>query len=135
MLDQYFRHFYTMMLNLKTLTRRRRKKDMQLYYFGEDVIVMCLNDNPNKRVLAWFFYVPTKKILTRISYHGYHARQLTRKIEQQITKIKTDEDYRDTGILKRRSYSYKKDQAFKRKYNNNANFRNITDQQRNGQSN
>lgn len=129
MLEKYFVYFYTMMKYSKLSQHRRRKKAIQLYYMG-DTVVVALNDYKNRRVLFWFYYKPTNKIIVRLAIHGYHARPLRKLIEKTITKINNDKHFREVGILQRRSYSWKKDAAFRRNYFGSKSFRDIIDAKR-----
>lgn len=84
---------------------------MNIYKF-EGVKVICINDYDNRRLLVWYFKESTKQ-LYRVAYHGYYIRALRKKIVFAVEGIQTDENYFNEKIMSRRSYSWKRERAFK----------------------
>ena len=103
--DYFFVLFWTQMKWTKGFISRWRKKELRVFKY-KDVKVVALNDFKNRRVLIWYYYMPSKKIM-RVAYHGYHTRHLSRKVAFTVNLINTDDKYREIDLFARRSYSYK----------------------------
>lgn len=112
MLDKYFNYFHFLMRFAYYLKIRAKKKGMLIYRF-EKIILVCINDFDNRRVII-FFYHKEKKILHRTFFHGYYVRQLRLRLVKLVEKIQTDENFFEQEFIKRRSYSYKQDRSYKR---------------------
>lgn len=94
------------------LIRRSKKKSLLIFKF-EGVKVVVINDYNNRRVLV-FYYKESTKQLFRVAYHGYYLKMLRKKIVLAVEGIQNSEEYFDKVIKSRRSYSYKRERAFKR---------------------
>ena len=101
----FYELFWNVMKYTKGFISKWRKGELRIYRY-QDVKVATLNDFENRRVLVWYFYQPTRKII-RIAYHGYFYRHLANKIAHTVKLIQDDDNYREFEIYKRRSYSYK----------------------------
>lgn len=93
------------------LVRKSKKKGLQIYRY-DGVIMIFLNDYPNRRLLVFFYKCSTKQIY-RVSFHGYFVRILRRKLTSFVKGIQEDENFFNEKIMSRRSYSYKRERAFK----------------------
>lgn len=111
MLEKYYTYFYSVMKYSYGLKRRSKKKGMHIYKY-EGVKVVTLNDYSNRRLLIWFYKESTKQ-LYRFSMHGFHVRPLRKRITEYVKGIQTDENFFNEKIMSRRSYSYKRERAFK----------------------
>lgn len=49
----------------------------------------------------------------RIALHGYYVREIRRKITHFVKCLQEDENFFNEKIMSRRSYSYKRERAFK----------------------
>ena len=109
MLEVYYAFFHMLMKYSYNIKTRSKKKSLNVYKY-EGVTVLTLNDYPNRRLLVFFFKVSTKELF-RVSYHGYHARPMRKRIGDHVKRIQEEEGYFE--ILKqRRSYSYRKERAY-----------------------
>lgn len=103
--DWFFTLFCIQIKWTKGFISKWRKKELRVFKY-KDVKVVALNDFKNRRVLIWYYYIPTKRIM-RVAYHGYYTRYLTRKIAYTVNLINIDDNYREIELFKRRSYSAK----------------------------
>ena len=109
MLDKYFKFFHYAMGICFGLKARNRKGSLRIYRF-EGVIACILNDYDNRRILIWYFKKSTRQI-HRVSYHGYFAKPLRRKIAMLVKNIQEDDNFWNETMIKKRSYSYKQDKS------------------------
>ncbi len=105
--DWFFMLFCSQMQWTKGFISKWRKKELRVFKYN-DIKVVALNDFKNRRVLVWYFYMPTKRIM-RVAYHGYHTRYLANKIAFTVKLMQTDVDYRELRLFERRSFSFKAD--------------------------
>ena len=105
LIDYFFAYFCNAMKWTRGFISRWRKGDLRLFRY-ENVKVAILNDYDNRRVLVWYFYEPTRKIM-RVAYHGYHVRYLANKVAYTVRLIQTDDKFREFTLFQKRSYSYK----------------------------
>jgi len=110
MLEVYYAFFHMLMKYSYNIKTRSKKKSLNIYKY-EGVTVLTLNDYPNRRILVFFFKQSTKQLF-RVSYHGYHARPMRKRIGDHVKKIQEDENYFTDVLMKRRSYSYKQERAY-----------------------
>lgn len=111
MLEKYYSYLFIIMKWSFNIKRRSKKKGMHIYKY-EGVKILTLNDYPNRRLIVWYFKESTKQIY-RVCYHGYHVRPLRKKITENAKAIMEDENFFNEKIMSRRSYSYKRERAFK----------------------
>lgn len=109
--EKYFNFFYYIMKNAFHLVRRSKKKGMHVYRFKE-IIIVCLNDFDNRRVVTFFYHIE-KKIIHRICWHGYFVRELRRKFVNIVNKIGKDPTYFEEYLIKKNYFSYKKEKTSK----------------------
>ena len=93
------------------LVRKSKKKELQIYRY-DGVIMIFLNDYSNRRLLAFFYKCSTKQIY-RVAFHGYYVRSIRRKLTFFVKQIQEDENKKKKKIMSRRSYSYKRERAYK----------------------
>lgn len=111
MKELYFIYFCRCMSYTKGFISKWRKGELRIFRY-EDVKVAVLNDYDNRRVLVWYYYEPTGRIM-KISYHGYYVKYLANKIAYTVKLIQTDDNYREIKLFERRSYSYKAERKFR----------------------
>lgn len=111
MLEKYFSYLYYLMGYSYNLIRKSKKKGLQVYRY-EGYVVCFLNDYPNRRLLV-FFYKKSTKQLYRVALHGYYVREIRRKITHFVKCLQEDENFFNEKIMSRRSYSYKRERAYK----------------------
>lgn len=111
MLEKYWKYLYYVLGFCYDLKRKSKKKGLFILKF-EGVKVVLVNDFQNRRTLIWYFKEETKQIF-RVSYHFYYVRKLRLKIVTAVKGIQNDPDYFNNVIMSRRSYSYKRERAFK----------------------
>lgn len=109
--DKYYKYFHYIMIWSYGLKRRSKKKGLNIYQY-DGVKVVTLNDFPNRRMLIWFYREDTKEIF-RFSMHGFYVRPLRKRITEYVKGIQTDPTFWERVIKSRRSYSYKRERAFK----------------------
>jgi len=111
MLDKYFDYLFVIMKYSYSIKRRSKKKGMHIYKY-DGVKVVALNDYKNRRLLLFFYKESTKQIF-RIAFHFFHVRPIRRRIADFVKGIQEDENFFNEKIMSRRSYSYKRERAFK----------------------
>ncbi len=105
MKEFFFILFWRYMSYTKGFVSKWRKGELRIFRY-EDVKVASINDFENRRVLVWYYYEPTGRIM-RVAYHGYYSRYLANKVAHTVKLIQTDDNYREIRLFERRSYSYK----------------------------
>ena len=109
-------HFFLWFCNVTKWTKgfisKWRKGELRILRY-KDVKVALLNDYENRRVLVWYFYEPTKRIM-RVAYHGYYAKYLANRIAFTVKLIQTDDNYREFKLFERRSFSFRAEARLKK---------------------
>lgn len=113
MLEKYFKYFTYLMQWSYFLESNWRKGDLHVYRY--DVVKLAiLNDYENRRVIVFIFHIEDRKIY-RVAYHGYHAKYLRYKLMTLVAKVRENPTFWEDKLIKRRSYSFKSEQAGARK--------------------
>ena len=107
MKDWFFAILCNYIKYTKGFISKWRKGELRVVRF-ENVKACMLNDYPNRRVLVWYYYEPTKQ-LNRIAYHGYYAKYLANKVAHTARLINENDEFREVNIHKRGSYSFGSD--------------------------
>lgn len=105
MQELFFAFFWSKVNYTKEFISKWRKGELRVIRYP-NIKVAVLNDYDNRRVLVWYFYEPTRRMM-RVAYHGFYARYLANRIAYTVKLINTDDKYREFGLFERRSFSYK----------------------------